>query len=120
MSIAIKARKRKMRAKTLATDLKSGGKRYRLGLYLTNSNIHAFIYDIDLKSNICGVSSCSKVIKSLLNNIKPGTSAAAKITGETFKEIVNRSGIDKVDLFFNRSGYIFHGRVKAFYDGFFG
>ena len=110
--------KRKRKASISSVDKKSGNMEYGLGLFVSNLNIHAFIYNKKTKLVSFGISSCSKKIKSC-EVAKQGTVELAKITGKEFRNSVDKVGFDISKLYFNRSGCVFHGRVKAFHDGFF-
>lgn len=77
----------------------------RLSVYRSNAHIHAQIID-DVKG-VTLVSSSSLVLK-----LEHGSNieAASKVGADIAKKAVAK-GIKKV--VFDRSGYIFHGRVKA-------
>ena len=77
----------------------------RLSVYRANANIHAQIID-DVKG-VTLVSSSSVALK-LANG---GNSEAAQAVGKDIGEKAVALGIKKV--VFDRSGYVYHGRVKA-------
>lgn len=59
---------------------------------------------------LLGLSTLSKTIRSTIKN--GGNVKAAEMFGETFAQEAIKKGIKKVS--FDRGGYVFHGRVKAF------
>lgn len=77
----------------------------RLSVYRSNSHIHCQIID-DVK----GVTLCSSssVVLKLENG---GNIAAAALVGKDIAEKALKLNITKI--VFDRSGYIYHGRVKA-------
>ncbi len=77
----------------------------RLSVYRANANIHAQIID-DVKG-VTLVSSSSVALK-LKNG---GNIEAASAVGKDIAEKALKAGITKV--VFDRSGYVYHGRVKA-------
>lgn len=77
----------------------------RLSVYRANANIHAQIID-DVKG-VTLVSSSSVALK-LANG---GNIEAAAQVGKDVAEKALAAGIKKV--VFDRSGYVYHGRVKA-------
>lgn len=84
----------------------------RLTVHRTNTNIYAQIID-DQKS--ITVVSASTVEKSVLSDLKNGgNKAAASEVGKLVAERAKAAGIETV--VFDRSGYIYHGRVKALAD----
>ena len=96
-------RSRKTRAKI--ADLGA----IRLCVHRTNSHIYAQIIDATGGNVIAAASSLEKDIKG---QSKSGSNvAAAKLVGQLVAEKAKQAGIDKVS--FDRSGFAFHGRVKA-------
>ena len=59
----------------------------------------------------------TEVIKKLKKN-SASNCVSAKIVGEFVCDLLKKLKIEK--FAFNRSGYIYHGRVKAFVEGLFG
>ena len=78
----------------------------RLNIFRSNANIHAQIID-DEKGNT--LVACSSVDLKLENG---GNVEAAKKVGS---EIANRAKAKNIEnVVFDRGGYIYHGRIKAF------
>ena len=76
----------------------------RLSVYRSNKHIHAQIID-----DVRGVTlaSASSLQLKLANG---GNIEAAKLVGEAVAKVALEAGITKV--VFDRSGYVYHGRVK--------
>ena len=80
----------------------------RLSVYRANANIHAQLID-DVKG-VTLVSSSSVALK-LANG---GNMEAAAAVGKDIAEKALAAGIKKI--VFDRSGYVYHGRIKAVAD----
>lgn len=81
--------------------------KFRLVIFRSNRNIEAQI--IDDKKNVTLVHVNSRNLKLKNNNIK-----VAEIVGKKIAEICKTKNISKV--VFDRSGYIYHGKIKALAD----
>ena len=79
----------------------------RLTVFRSNSHIHAQVSTFDGSQVIASASTTESSIKSDNN----GNIEAASKVGKLIAERALEKGIDKVA--FDRSGYKFHGRVKA-------
>ena len=99
-------RARKTRAKIAAV------KATRLAIHRTNSHVYAQIISADGGTVMCSVSSNDKALRAELPN--GGTVAAETVVGTLLAEKAKGLGIEKVA--FDRSGFKFHGRVKALAD----
>ena len=96
-------RARKTRAKIAAV------KATRLSVHRTNSHIYAQIISADGGKVLTSASSLEKEVRAQASN--GGNVAAAALVGKRLAEKAKALGIDKVA--FDRSGFKFHGRVKA-------
>jgi large subunit ribosomal protein L18 len=104
--MAIKNIKRQKRAtKTRAKIVLSENN--RLTVFRSNSHIYAQVSTFDGSQVIASASTTESSIKSDNN----GNIEAASKVGKLIAERALEKGIDKVA--FDRSGYKFHGRVKA-------
>lgn len=84
----------------------------RLVVYKSNSHIYAQIID-ETGSKV--LVSASTVEKALSESIKNGGNVeAAKLVGKAIAEKATAAGIKEIA--FDRSGFRFHGRVKAVAD----
>ena len=81
----------------------------RLSVHRSNSHIYAQL--IDATGGVV-LTSASTAEKALRDQIKSGGNvAAAKLVGQRIAEKAKQIGVEKVT--FDRSGFAFHGRVKA-------
>ncbi len=74
--------------------------------------MYAQLIDDDKGEVIAGVSTLKLEGKRVKNG---GNVVAASVLGEAFAAEAQKKGIKKVC--FDRGGYLYHGRVKAFADG---
>jgi large subunit ribosomal protein L18 len=81
----------------------------RLCVHRTNMHIYAQLIDSSGSSVLASVSSLDKALR---DEVKTGSNInAAKIVGQRLAEKAKQLGYEKVS--FDRSGFAFHGRVKA-------
>ncbi len=99
-------RARKTRAKIAAV------KATRLSVLRTNSHIYAQIISADGGKVLTSASTLEKEVRAEVPN--GGNVAAAALVGKRLAEKAKALGIEKVA--FDRSGFKFHGRVKALAD----
>tara|TARA_B100000161_G_scaffold244307_1_gene198516 strand:+ start:18 stop:389 length:372 start_codon:yes stop_codon:yes gene_type:complete len=104
-----KSRWKKKRARIKYKLLK--GSRNRLVVYRSNRNIFAQIVDDNDHKTLVSASSIDKAVRDLIksteNKIKQ-----SEIVG---KELANRAKNNKIaEVIFDRNGYKYHGRIKAF------
>ncbi len=87
----------------------------RLSVHKTNVHIYATIYS---ETNDKALVSCSTLEKSVklvdLNGVNSSTTSAASLVGKRLAEKAKALGISEVA--FDRSGFAYHGRVKALAD----
>jgi len=98
-------RKQRVRKKIKGTP-----ERPRLNVHRSNKHIYAQIIDDVSGKTLAAASTKSKAFELDGKKID-----AAKKIGETIGKLAIEKGIDKV--VFDRSGYIYHGRIKALADG---
>ena len=104
--MAIKNIKRQKRATKTRSKIELS-ENNRLTVFRSNSHIYAQVSTFDGSQVIASASTTESSIKSDNN----GNIEAASKVGKLIAERALEKGIDKVA--FNRSGYKFHGRVKA-------
>lgn len=81
----------------------------RLCVHRTNSHIYAQLIDVT-GGNV--ITAASSVEKEFSAHLKSGSNIpAAQYVGQRLAEKAKQLGVDKVS--FDRSGFAFHGRVKA-------
>lgn len=87
--------------------------RLRLTVFRSSKQIYAQIIDDAKGHTLAAASSLDKDLRSQLE--KGANIAAAEAVGKALAERAVKAGIREV--YFDRSGYLFHGRVKALADG---
>jgi large subunit ribosomal protein L18 len=85
---------------------------HRLCVYRTPRNIYAQIIAPSGAETLASASTLHKIIKEKVKN--SGNAEAAKAVGQHIAELSLKLGIDRVA--FDRSGFKYHGRVKALAD----
>ena len=101
-----KKRRLRNRNKIKSTD----NKRIRMSVHRSSKNIYVQLIDDSIGSTITSASSrMSAVGKNLKNNTE-----TAKLVGKEIAERAKKSGISEV--YFDRGGFLYHGRVKALAD----
>lgn len=111
-----KIKRLKRERKKLHTRKKIFGtsERPRLVIYRSSKNIYAQLIDDVKNQTLTGVSTLSPDLKLEVSKAKDKIEAA-KLVGKSIAEKAKSMKIKKV--VFDRSGYLYHGRVKALADG---
>ena len=87
----------------------------RLTVNRTNLHIYASVISGDGTQVLASASTAeADVRKALCGSGKGGNTAAAQVIGERVAEKARAAGVEKVA--FDRSGFAYHGRVKALAD----
>ena len=87
----------------------------RLAVHRSNLHIYASIVSGDGSQVLASASTAEKEVRAELGGEgKGGNTAAATIIGKRIAERAKAAGIEKVA--FDRSGFAYHGRVKALAD----
>jgi large subunit ribosomal protein L18 len=86
--------------------------RYRLLVNRTNNHIYAQILDESGSRAICAASTLTK--EGRANTKNGGNVAAAAYVGKAIAEAAKNKNIK--DVVFDRSGFLYHGRVKMLAD----
>lgn len=84
-------------------------KAVRLTVYRSNGHIYAQVFDASGSKVLASASTSEKEMRAAAP--KGGSSAAAAAIGKRIAERAKQAGVEKVA--FDRSGYKYHGRVKA-------
>ncbi|WP_217125735.1 50S ribosomal protein L18 [Hydrogenophilus thiooxidans] len=84
-------------------------KKIRLVVYRSNAHMYAQITTSDGSKVLAAASTLSKELRDQVKN--GGNVAAAALVGKAIAEKAKALGIESVA--FDRSGYLYHGRVKA-------
>ena len=81
----------------------------RLTVHRSNSHIYAQLIDATGGKVVAAASTMEKALREQIKN--GGNVEAAKLIGQRIAEAAKQAGVEKVS--FDRSGFAFHGRVKA-------
>lgn len=84
--------------------------RPRLSIFRSNKEIYAQLIDDNAGQTLASASSRESGCDSSLNKVDQ-----AKSVGKMIAERASAAGVEKI--VFDRSGYLYHGRVKALADG---
>ena len=84
----------------------------RLAVHRTNGHIYAQVFSADGTKMLTSASTLEKEVRATIAN--GGNAAAAAAVGKRIAEKAKGLGIESVA--FDRSGYQFHGRIKALAD----
>jgi large subunit ribosomal protein L18 len=98
------------RHKTLRLRIFGTEDKPRLVVHRSLRNLHAQIIDDTKKQTLISLSTVDKEIKQ--NCVSAGNIKAAAYLGEVFSGKAKAKGITKI--VFDRAGYLYHGRIKAF------
>jgi len=85
---------------------------YRLVVNRTNQHIYGQVYSPCGSKVLVSVSTLDAVVKQILNGQSGGNKKAAVIAGQELAKRIKAAGIKSP--VFDRSGFLFHGRVAAF------
>src|SRR5690625_215999 len=107
-----RSRRNKIRRRIRAT-IRGTAERPRLNIFKSNKHVHAQLVD-DTEGHT--LAAASTKTEALEKEIKDKTKVeCAKVVGAHLAELAKEKGIKKV--VFDRSGYKYHGVVKALADG---
>ncbi len=100
------------RHKRLRKKVMGDKERPRMSIHRSLTNLYVqFVDDLSQKT-ICSVSTLDSKVKSVIKG--GGNLKAAEALGAEAAIVAKLNGISKV--VFDRGGYIYHGRIKAFAD----
>jgi len=104
-------RNRLRRKKRISFKVKGTAERPRLAIFRSNTAFYAQIINDDAGKTLVSIATNSKELKGKTKNNKDGVSAL----GEALAKQAAGAKIESV--IFDRAGYLYHGKVKAFADG---
>ncbi|OGX19959.1 MAG: 50S ribosomal protein L18 [Omnitrophica WOR_2 bacterium RBG_13_44_8] len=105
-----KAPLRLKRHRRIRQSISGTGQRPRLVVYRSLGHLYAQIIDDTKNAALFSLSTLDKEIKQKL--IRAGNIKGAEVFGEIFAKKAKEKGLSKIA--FDRAGYLYHGRVKAF------
>lgn len=108
-----KHERRERRKKSISRKVRGTTERPRLSVYRSLSHFYAQVIDDSKMHTVVAASSADKELQGKLAS---ATSKAdvSKLVGELLAKRASAVGVKQV--VFDRNGYIYHGRVKAFAD----
>lgn len=86
----------------------------RLAVHRSNLHIYASIVSGDGAQVLASASTAEKEVREQIGLGKGGNVTAASVIGKRIAEKAKAAGIEKVA--FDRSGFAYHGRIKALAD----
>lgn len=112
MNKFMKKKNRDLRRKfRIKKKIKANKEKYRLCISKSNSYFYAQIIDDKNGHTLLGISTINKEFSDLKNK---SNKEAAKALGKYIAEKALSNKIE--DVVFDRNGYLFHGKIKAFVD----
>jgi large subunit ribosomal protein L18 len=110
----IKLKRRIRRKMHLRKNLHGGGDKPRLTVIRSSKHIYAQIIDDNEHRTLVSASTIDKELREL---IKPEMkkSDKSKLIGSELAKRAIKANIERV--IFDRNGFLYHGRIKAFADG---
>lgn len=109
--LRLKAKRLGRRKLRIKKRVKANKERPRLCISKSNSNFYAQIIDDGKGHTIIGMSTLSEEFPAMKNC---GNVEAAKTLGVLLAQKAVKLGVKQV--VFDRNGYLFHGKIKAFAD----
>lgn len=103
---------RKRRSGKIRATIKSLNDRPRVCAFRSSQHMHAMYTD---PHGIQVILSCSTNDKDIRSEVKGNKSEQAKLVGKKLAAKILEKGVKKIA--FDRSGYQYHGRIKALADG---
>ena len=110
----LKTLARQRKKKRIHKKLRGTSTRPRLAVYRSLNNIYAQLIDDATQSTIAGLSSLTNEIRYQLKGVKDKREQA-RLVGKLLAQKAKDRKITQV--VFDRSGYLYHGRVKALAEG---
>lgn len=110
MGLQLQGRER--RKLRIRRKISGTAERPRLAVFRSLNHIYAQVVDDVAGKTLAHASTLAKDLKAQAGEVKK--SDAAKLVGKTIAEQLKAKGITKI--VFDRSGYLYHGRIKALAD----
>jgi|NGEPerStandDraft_13_1074530.scaffolds.fasta_scaffold01231_2 large subunit ribosomal protein L18 len=109
MTVLTKQQRRGRRRKRVRAKIRGTAQRPRLSVYRSNRGISAQLIDDDAQKTVVAVNWTEKELRGL------DSMEQAKRTGSVLAERAKAAGVEV--CVFDRSGYQYHGRVRALAEG---
>ena len=114
MSNSVAFNKRAKRVRFALRNRAINGDRLRLSVFRSSKHVYAQIIDDNNSKTLVSASTLDNIVKDQLNGNNTSNKEAASIVGKVIAEKALQAGIKSV--FFDRGGYIYHGRIAALAD----
>lgn len=106
-------RKNWIKKKTrLKNKLRKSNNQHRLVIFRSNKHIYGQVLDVDKGTIVLSSSSNHNELRKNKSLEKSTKIEASKIVAKSLSEKMKKSKITSIT--FDRNGYIYHGRIKAF------
>lgn len=105
---------RSRRHKRVRKKISGTAERPRLVVFRSLRHIYGQLVDDSRGVTLMGISSTSPTVQGSVTDAK-GKISTSKLTGKVLAEKAIQSGVESV--VFDRGGYKYHGRVRAFAEG---
>ena len=109
MAVLTKPQKRLRRRRRVRARIRGNAERPRLSVYRSNRGVFAQLIDDDAGRTLASVSWTEPELREL------GSMEQAKRAGQLLAERAKQAGVETA--VFDRSGYRYHGRVRALAEG---
>ena len=106
---------RAKRHRRIRKKLQGSAERPRLVVFRSLRNMEGQLVDDDLSKTILGISTLAEQLKGFKSESRNRRIEVAFEAGKLLAEKAKEAGVEKV--IFDRGGYKYHGRVKAFAEG---
>lgn len=106
--------KKDLRHSRVRRKISGNAERPRLSVFKSSRHLYAQIIDDVAANTLVSASTLTPKVKELLGEENKKKAESAKIVGTYLGELALSKGIKRVS--FDRGGYPYHGRIKAFAD----
>ena len=106
---------RRRRHARIRKKVHGSGERPRLVVYRSLRNIEGQVIDDDRRHTLAGLSTLAPELRDAVANGGDGKIGVARAAGRLLAERAREHGVTSV--VFDRGGYRYHGRVRAFAEG---
>ena len=87
---------------------------YKVVVFRSNKHIYGQLIDVENGKTLTSSSSLDKELVKELSTVKGGKIETSKIVAKTLSSKIKSNKIESI--IFDRNGYRYHGRIKAFAD----
>ena len=107
--------RRRRRRYSIRKNLIGTNERPRLAVVRSLRYVYGQLIDDTTGTTLVSISEKSEVVKEYLDSEKTGKIGRSHAAGKAIAKLAKEKGIESIA--FDRGGYLYHGRVKAFADG---